>query len=164
LKTAAQAGNRRAYLFASALLTVGLIVLSGCGSSSNSSSSAPESTPAASTPGTTESSPTSSTASPAGGGGSSSVSLEADPEGQLKFNTTTLSAKAGKVTVNFKNSSPVGHNVTIESSSGSTVGAIETFSGGTKTLTANLKPGTYKFFCSVPGHRQAGMEGTLTVK
>jgi uncharacterized cupredoxin-like copper-binding protein len=54
--------------------------------------------------------------------------------------------------------------VTIESSSGAKVGATPTFSGGSKSLALNLKPGTYKFFCSVPGHRQAGMEGTLTVK
>jgi uncharacterized cupredoxin-like copper-binding protein len=36
--------------------------------------------------------------------------------------------------------------------------------GGSKTLAVTLKPGTYKFYCSVPGHRQAGMEGTLEVK
>jgi uncharacterized cupredoxin-like copper-binding protein len=44
------------------------------------------------------------------------------------------------------------------------VGATRTFRGGSKILTLNLKPGTYKFYCSVPGHRTAGMEGTLTVK
>ena len=36
--------------------------------------------------------------------------------------------------------------------------------GGTKTLTMTLAPGTYTYYCSVPGHRQAGMQGTLTVK
>jgi uncharacterized cupredoxin-like copper-binding protein len=57
------------------------------------------------------------------------------------------------------------HNVTVESSSGTIVGKTPTFAGGSKTLTlSSLKPGTYKFFCSVPGHRQAGMEGTLTVQ
>ena len=78
--------------------------------------------------------------------------------------TLELSAKAGNVSIALTNSSPVEHDVKIESSSGATVGGLEPFTGGTKTLTANLKPGTYKFFCSVPGHRQAGMEGTLTVK
>lgn len=136
---------------------IGIVALAGCGSSSNSSSSA--STPAA--PATTPST-SSSTAAPAAGG--SSVSLAANPSGQLEYNTKSLSAKAGKVSIDFTNMAPLGHNVTIESSSGETVGATPTFQGGSKTLSLNLKPGTYKFYCSVPGHRQAGMEGTLTVK
>ena len=73
-------------------------------------------------------------------------------------------AKAGTVTIGFTNTASIAHNLTIESSSGSQVGATPTFEGGTKTLTLSLKPGTYKFFCTVPGHRQAGMEGTLTVQ
>jgi uncharacterized cupredoxin-like copper-binding protein len=68
------------------------------------------------------------------------------------------------VAIAFTNSAPLAHNVTVESSSGSTVGATPIFQGGSKTLSLNLKPGTYKFYCSVPGHRQAGMEGTLVVK
>ena len=68
------------------------------------------------------------------------------------------------MTIDFTNSSPVAHDVTIESSSGQKLGATPVFEGGTKTLSLELKPGTYKFFCSVPGHRQAGMEGTLTVQ
>ena len=54
--------------------------------------------------------------------------------------------------------------MTIESSSDTVVGATPTFQGGSKTLSVSLKPGTYKFYCSVPGHRTAGMEGTLTVQ
>ncbi|HEY4810932.1 MAG TPA: plastocyanin/azurin family copper-binding protein [Solirubrobacteraceae bacterium] len=92
------------------------------------------------------------------------LSLEANAEGQLKYNTTALSAKAGKVSIDFTNMAPMGHNVTVESASGEVVGATPTFQGGSKTLSLDLKPGTYKFFCSVPGHRAAGMEGTLTVK
>ena len=68
------------------------------------------------------------------------------------------------MTIDFTNSSPVGHDVTIESSSGQKLGSTPVFEGGSKTLSLELKPGTYKFFCSVPGHRQAGMEGTLTVQ
>jgi plastocyanin len=88
--------------------------------------------------------------------------LAANPEGQLSYNTKQLSALAGPVAITMTNMSPLEHNVTV--ARGSTVlGATPTFKGGAKTLTLNLKPGTYTFYCSVPGHRQAGMEGTLTI-
>jgi plastocyanin len=143
---------------------IGIVALAGCGSSSKSSSSAstPE-TPAASTP-STSSSTASTTPAPAAGGAGSSLSLAANPEGQLAYNTKSLTAKAGKVSIDFTNKSPVPHNVTIESPSGQQVGATPTFVGESKALSVSLKAGAYKFFCSVPGHRQAGMEGTLTVK
>ncbi len=96
--------------------------------------------------------------------GEQKLSLEADAEGQLKYDKTSLAAKAGKVSIDFTNMAPLGHNVTVASAAGTVVGATPTFQGGSKTLALNLKPGTYKFFCSVPGHRMAGMEGTLTVK
>ncbi len=96
--------------------------------------------------------------------GEAKLSLEANPEGQLKYNTTTLTANAGKVSIDFTNMAPLAHNVTVASASGAVVRATPTFQGGAKTLTLKLKPGTYKFYCSVPGHRMAGMEGTLTVK
>ena len=147
-------------------LAVGLLALAGCGSSSsgtNYHASTPASQPA--TP-ATSSSATSSTPAPASGAASAgqALSIEADPEGQLKYNKTSLTAKAGNVAIAFTNMAPLAHNVTIASSSGATVGATPTFQGGSKTLTLNLKPGTYKFYCTVPGHRMAGMEGTLTVK
>jgi plastocyanin len=140
------------------------LVVAGCGSSSSSSStSEEEKAPASSTPSETSSTETSSSSESSSGGGET-IKEEADPSGELKFTNTALSAKAGKVTVDFTNMSAEGHNMTIESSSGETVAASPTFSGGSKSFTANLKAGTYKFYCSVPGHRQGGMEGTLTVK
>jgi plastocyanin len=91
----------------------------------------------------------------------STVPLAAVPNA-IAFNTKTLSAKAGKVTIAFTNSGALEHNVTI--AQGNTVlGATPTFSGGAKSVTLTLKPGTYTFYCSVPGHRAAGMEGTLNV-
>jgi plastocyanin len=81
----------------------------------------------------------------------------------LMFTTSSLSAKAGKVTIDFTNSSPLAHNFTLASSSGTVLGATPTFKGGTKTLTVDLKAGTYTYYCSVPGHRAAGMQGTLKV-
>jgi plastocyanin len=92
------------------------------------------------------------------------LALAANPQGELKYSTASLAAKAGKVTIAFTNQAPLSHNLTVESASGSVVGATPTFQGATKALTLELKPGTYKFFCTVPGHRQAGMEGTLVVK
>ncbi len=141
-----------------AALAIGLLALAGCGSSSNTTSSGTT----ASTPATTASTSatTTSTSAPASG----ALTLEASREGQLAYNTKSLTAKAGAVSIAFTNMSPLAHNVSIESSAGKVIGATPTFQGGSKTLTLALKPGTYKFFCSVPGHRMAGMEGTLTVK
>jgi plastocyanin len=85
------------------------------------------------------------------------------PGPQLAYNTKMLSTKAGAVTISMTNMSPIEHNVTIAEGS-KVLGATPTFTGGTKSVTLNLKPGKYTFYCSVPGHRQAGMEGTLVVK
>lgn len=150
-------------MFSLLALAAGIVALAGCGSSKETSSSA--STPAVSTPATTSAStPTSSTTTTSPAPASGSLSLAANPEGQLKYNTSTLTANAGKVSIDFTNMSPLEHNVTIESSSHAVVGATPTFKGESKTLAVTLKPGTYKFYCSVPGHRMAGMEGTLVVK
>jgi plastocyanin len=156
---AASAGKRRISIGLVVVMASGLLALAGCGSSSSNSSSATTSAPAAA--GTTSS--TASIPAPASGGATSSLSLAADPSGQLKFDKSSLTAKAGKVSIDFTNKSPVAHDVTIESS-GSVLGATPTIESGSKTLSVTLKAGTYKFYCSVPGHRQAGMEGTLTVK
>jgi len=92
------------------------------------------------------------------------LSLSADPQGALSYSTTSLSAGSSHVTIDFTNRSPLGHNVTVANSQGKVLGATPTFNGGTKTLTLNLPPGTYTFYCSVPGHEMAGMKGTLTVR
>jgi uncharacterized cupredoxin-like copper-binding protein len=109
---------------------------------------------------TAKTKPTATTGAPTSP--ATSLKLAANPEGQLSYDTKTLSAKAGSVTITMTNSSPVEHNVTI--AQGSTIlGATPTFTGSSKTLALKLTPGTYEFYCSVPGHRQAGMEGKLTV-
>lgn len=100
----------------------------------------------------------------AAGGSGGTVAVEADPSGNLAFTSGEISAKAGKDTIEFTNESPVPHDVKIEDSSGKEVGGTEIVQEGTETAEVDLKPGTYTYFCSVPGHRQAGMEGTLVVK
>jgi plastocyanin len=149
-------------------VAIGVIALAGCGSSKSSSSSTTTSTPAStatSTPSSTATStPAPATSTPAPSTFSTRLSEAANPEGQLKFTTSSLTAKAGLVTINFTNSAPLAHNLGIESASHSVLGTTPTFQGGSKTVSVKLAAGTYKFFCSVPGHRAAGMEGTLTVQ
>jgi uncharacterized cupredoxin-like copper-binding protein len=91
------------------------------------------------------------------------VEIDADPTGQLKFLASSASATAGKVTLRMKNMSSTPHDIAISGAGVSEIGPIVA-NGGASTVSANLKPGKYTFFCSVPGHRQAGMVGTLTVK
>jgi plastocyanin len=145
-------------------------LLTGCGSSNSSTTgttATTATTAATSTPSTTSStssSAASSTPAPAASGSGKALSLAANPKGEFKYEPSSLTAKAGSASIDFTNTAPLEHNLTIASSSGAVVGATPTFQGGSKTLTVSLKAGTYKFYCTVPGHRAAGMEGTLTVR
>ncbi|HEU4803442.1 MAG TPA: plastocyanin/azurin family copper-binding protein [Solirubrobacterales bacterium] len=98
------------------------------------------------------------------GGGGETVSFEADPGGQLAYTQTDVTAKPGNATIEFDNPASIGHDVVIEDESGKEIAKTDIITGSTTSTTADLKAGTYTFFCSVPGHREAGMEGTLTVK
>ena len=77
----------------------------------------------------------------------------------LKFNVTTIRAKAGKVTLRMSNPSSIGHNISIQ---GKSTGKVVT-KGGTSTASATLKKGTYTFLCTVGSHAKAGMKGKLIV-
>jgi plastocyanin len=99
---------------------------------------------------------------PAAGGPGETLQLAADPSGQLKFDKTSLQAKAGKVTIDMKNPSPVQHDVSVEGGGVDEHGKKVT-KGGTSTVSVELKPGSYTFYCSVDAHRQGGMKGTLKV-
>jgi plastocyanin len=91
------------------------------------------------------------------------LQIAADPT-ELKFDKTSLSSKPGKVTIDFTNPSTIPHNFEVEDESGKVLGGTETIAGSEESATVELAPGTYTFFCSIPGHRESGMEGTLTVK
>jgi len=91
------------------------------------------------------------------------LALSADPSGQLKFDKTTLQATVGRVTITMDNPSPVPHNVSLRGNGVDEKG--KTVQGkGKSTVEADVQPGSYEFYCSVPGHEQGGMKGTLTVK
>jgi mono/diheme cytochrome c family protein len=88
------------------------------------------------------------------------VSIPADSSGQLAYLAKDATAKAGEVTLSSKNDSSVPHNIAIK---GEGEGPVVQ-GGKTSEVSADLKAGSYEFYCSVPGHEQAGMKGTLEVK
>ncbi len=98
------------------------------------------------------------------GGAASTLAFEADPGGDLAYTSDTATAEAGKATVKFSNPQALSHDVAIEDSSGETIGQTDLIEESATSTTVDLKPGEYTFYCTVPGHREAGMEGTLTVK
>jgi plastocyanin len=100
------------------------------------------------------------------------LQIDANPAGQLAYTASKAEATPGAVTVSMANMSGVAHNIAIETGSGgatpasggTVLGGSSFTSKGTVSVTVTLKPGTYTFFCEAPGHRAAGMYGTLTVK
>ena len=97
-----------------------------------------------------------------GGGDAVTITLAADPGGDLAFDQTELTAAAGEVTIELVNESGLPHNVEVEGNGVEEVS--ETITEGSTSLTLTLEPGEYEFYCAVPGHREGGMEGTLTVE
>jgi plastocyanin len=124
--------------------------LAACGSSSNNS--------------TTAASTTATGAATTPSGTASTVDITANANGDLKFDQSNVKAKAGTTTVNFDNPASLAHDVVLQDSTGAEVGRTSLITQNKASFTATLKPGTYTFFCDVPGHEQAGMKGTITVK
>jgi plastocyanin len=141
-------------------LVLASLALAACGSSSSDSSSTNAETATESQAETGAGQAKEAEGNSAGS--AAAVDIEAG-EG-LAYTSDSATAKAGKVTVNFTNSQPLTHDVAIEDSSGKTIGKTELVAEGSDSTTVDLKPGEYTYYCTVPGHREAGMEGTLTVK
>ena len=97
-----------------------------------------------------------------GGGGGETLMLVADPGGALSFDQTELSGAAGALTIELMNDSGIPHNVEVEGNGVEEVS--ETITEGSTSLNLDLEPGEYTYYCAVPGHREGGMEGTLTVE
>jgi uncharacterized cupredoxin-like copper-binding protein len=129
-----------------------LVFATGCGSDDSSSGDA--AAPATQAPTTASSS-----------GATSKLTLAAAEDGGLSFTKKTLDAKAGSVTITMDNPSgdQMPHAIAIEGNGVDQDGEVAQ-PGAKSTVTADLKPGTYTFYCPVGQHRQNGMEGTLTVQ
>jgi plastocyanin len=94
----------------------------------------------------------------------SRIRYAADPGGTLAYNVSEASASAGKATLQFVNPQSTVHNVALEDENGKTIGATKKIGKGITTTNVVVKPGVYLAYCSVPGHRKAGMVGHLTVR
>jgi plastocyanin len=80
----------------------------------------------------------------------------------LAFAVTEVRAPAGEITLRMPNPSSIPHDIAIDEPrhvEGEVVGQ-----GGVSEVTAEFEPGRYEYYCSVPGHREGGMVGTLIVE
>jgi plastocyanin len=152
-------------------LASGALLVAGCGAKREVTASTTQAPPpptvtaTASPTATPSPSPTATpTATPKPAAAGPKIAVAADPSGQLKFTQTALTAKAGNTTIDFTNKAPVPHNVAIRKDGGQPLVETKTISAGTTTSNVKLAAGTYEYYCTVPGHEQAGMKGTLTVK
>jgi len=134
------------------------LLFAACGGDEEEPAAPPAATEAA-TEAPTEAPTEAATEAAAGG---AKLAIAADPDGAKKFTETELTADAGQVEIDFSNPSQVPHAVDIEGVDGA---VTETVTGAdAPPVTVDLKPGEYTFYCPVGDHRQAGMEGKLTVR
>jgi mono/diheme cytochrome c family protein len=91
------------------------------------------------------------------------LDIPADPSGATAYRFADAEAQAGPLTINSVNDASVPHNIALEGGGVDEVGDVVQ-DGGTSTIEVDVQPGEYTFYCSVPGHREGGMEGTLTVR
>ncbi len=97
-------------------------------------------------------------------GQAATLAVASPEDGSLVFEPDGLEAAPGSLTIAYTNPSPVPHNLTVATADDNVLGETPTFSGGEETLELrDLAPGKYLFYCTVPGHREGGMEGDLTV-
>ena len=97
-------------------------------------------------------------------GATEALDVSSPADGGLVFNPNGLMAKPGNVTITYDNPSPVPHSIAVATSNGNVLGQVQPFTNSSESVQlSNLAPGSYVFYCTVPGHREAGMEGNLTV-
>jgi plastocyanin len=107
---------------------------------------------------------TSQTGGGQAGGANESVDVSSPADGSLVYQPNGLTAKPGNLAITYTNPSPVPHSIALATANGNVLGQVQPFTSGKQTLNIpNLAPGKYIFYCTVPGHREAGMEGNLTV-
>jgi plastocyanin len=92
------------------------------------------------------------------------LDVSSPSDGSLVFQPNGLTAKPGNVDVTYDNPSQVPHSIAVATANGNVLGQVQPFTNGKQSVNlSNLAPGKYVFYCTVPGHREAGMQGNLTV-
>ena len=93
------------------------------------------------------------------------LQMNADPSGALAYASTKATAGAGSLEIAMLNDASIDHDIALEDEAGKELGKGATVGkGGTSDFSVKVKPGTYTFLCTVPGHADGGMKGTLTVE
>jgi mono/diheme cytochrome c family protein len=93
------------------------------------------------------------------------LEIDANPDGQLAYVVSSATAPVGALKIDSRNASGTPHDIALEGPDGSELGKGPVVSGGgVSSFSVDLRPGRYTFYCTVPGHREGGMEGTLTVR
>jgi mono/diheme cytochrome c family protein len=94
------------------------------------------------------------------------LEIDANPDGQLAYEVSSATATAGELEIDSRNASGTPHDIALqEGTSGRLLGDGAIVSnGGISRVSVSLRPGRYTFYCTVPGHREGGMHGTLTVR
>ena len=93
------------------------------------------------------------------------LEIDADPNGQLAYVVSGATAPAGTLAIDSRNAASIPHDIALEGPDGRELAeGPDVSNGGVSSISVDLRPGRYTFFCSVPGHRDGGMEGTLTVR
>lgn len=98
-----------------------------------------------------------------GGEVPSSVTISADADGALAFDPSEASVAAGQPTVVFDNPSSIPHDLVVEDANGNELARTDVINGDSQDVSFDAESDTYTFYCSVDSHREAGMEGTLSV-
>ena len=139
--------NSRIVFFTAVALAI-VVLAAGCGGDDNDSTS--ESTTPTSQQETT----------PAAGGAASQVTVKMD---EYEFEPSDVTVKRGG-TITVDNEGKIAHNLTVERGESKVAGTSTFLPPKSDSVKVDLKPGRYKIVCTVPGHAQLGMKGTLTVK
>jgi len=91
------------------------------------------------------------------------LEIPADPNGGVFYEFADATAPAGQLKIESPNEASIDHNIALEGNGVDETGDVVK-DGGVSEIDVDLEPGEYQFYCSVEGHRESGMEGTLTVE